>query len=792
MANIRKTLLRFFDYIKAKKFLLPYFLISAGLTIPLAYAKAATIIDWFFKAIIGGMIYLLGTIWLFVIGGLLSLFSWLLRVVANPNFVTKKYLDISFVREGWLFSFNLAGIFIIIALIAIGVSVALKMTDAKKALLRFFWSVVWIPLTPVIAGFVIDFSNIFVFTFFSTGAADGIANSLDLVWAWTEIFRGSMAFDVSIIDGVSRLIIGFIILTIFTFQASKVLYHYLSLFFARYVAFWLIIMLAPLAFACNALAELPDLPYFGFFKKLKMSYLTWWEQLMRWAFFGVFGSMFLYLAGRVSVAFLKGSEKNLFNTTDIGVSNGLLSISLNPGVLLTLIIGLEVPIIIMRFGYKLTMDWAPSGADAIIQAANKLWEDVKSAIKTAAMLAIGAAAGAPAIQGAAGKASAGLNAPTAGAPGAKATTGQKFSFWARDSAKKTGQKLFNKPLDSIQKAGSKIEAERKKKTKEYYEDLARVENKASGMKKGDLLARAGKRGLSKWFQDESYKIKLQTAADNGVFSRLNKEDKENGWIILGYDSEKAQKIMASIPETARNKMNPEKLKFLFSKEGMAGNIADNDLTNLNEQEKQQVKDAHQRAKDETNKGFKKVIAKGLKEEVIAGLDKSELLEDTNVQALGDMGNSNQMAALFKRGGGDAVTKLMDYLGTKDNAEQEARLRDLFGRLNNKNMEGLDAIADKLDLITQNLLKYSNRAALDQAGVEFGPKFYETAIEKLNQNFEEYAQSNPASLYWAASNPAVTGNVQDSHDHYLFEKKDVDDILRELRKINRMQREKQEK
>jgi hypothetical protein len=370
-----------FGFYKLKTFLLFLACLFIGFALPFYPANA--FVEWLGKVIIGGILWIVCMIPILLGAGLTSLAGNFLIEVTNPSFVTKRYIEIGFVKEGWSLCANLAGIFLVLALIAIGVAVALRMIkNPGEALIKFITAAVLIPFTPIIAGFMIDFANIFTFTFFRTGAAQGFLTGGNMLQSAVDAFSTMFAPGAGFLDGMASMLAALIFLALFGIMMGLTLFRFGIMLFARYVALWIIIILSPLAFCFLALSVIPskEFPPFKFFSKLGEYHAMWWENLFGWSTIGILGSFFLYIAG-MTANFLATTDSDLINS---GWFYQLIGENLLPYI---------IPLFILYMGYNLTMAWAPAAAKQIV-------DGVEGAIKGVAK--IGAAAVGGLAVGAAG------------------------------------------------------------------------------------------------------------------------------------------------------------------------------------------------------------------------------------------------------------------------------------------------------------------------------------------------------------------------------------------------------
>ncbi len=347
--------------------------ILLGVFLPVHQAHA--FVEWLGKVIIGGIIWIVLVMPVLVGQAAATLAGNLLLTVADPGFITKRYTEISFVKEGFQLCFNLGIIFMVLGLIAIGLAIALRLIkDPKEALIKFILAGLMMPFGGVFAGFMIDFSNVFTKTFFETGAASGVIGGVSLFSAACDSFSAMFAPGAGFLEAITGLIVTLLFLAVYGYYTALVLARFAILFFARFVALWLIIMFSPLVFAFYALSTLPgNIPVFQVFSKLSEYYKKWWQSLFEWCFIGMIGSIFLYIAGITSMSLL-GAEEDL-------VQGGFFTELLGENILPFLI-----PLIIIHMGYKMTLEWAPASARGIINT-------VEAGAKMAVMAAGGAVAG---------------------------------------------------------------------------------------------------------------------------------------------------------------------------------------------------------------------------------------------------------------------------------------------------------------------------------------------------------------------------------------------------------------
>lgn len=489
-----------FGFYKLKTFLLFSTCLFFALALPLYPANA--FVEWLGKVIIGGILWIICMIPILIGAGLTTIAGNFLVEITNPTFITKRYIEIGFVKEGWTLCANLAGIFLVLALIAIGVAVALRMIkNPGEALIKFVTAAVLIPFTPVIAGFMIDFSNIFTFTFFRTGAAQGFFNGINLLQSAVDSFSTMFAPGAGFLDGVGGMLGALIFLALFGIMMGLTLGRFGIMFFARYVALWIIIILSPLAFCFLALSVIPskEFPPFEFFSKLGSYHKTWWENLFGWATIGILGSFFLYIAGMAS---------NALATTDIDLIDSGWFYELIGENLLPYII----PLFILYMGYNLTIEWAPAAAKQVV-------DGVEGAVKGAVMIA-GVAVGGAAMKGAGS-----LAASKTGQAVASSMQAKGASMMA-----KPGQKTLGSLLNQ---AGTKFGAFGVRARKEYEGTFEKKMSDLGGIGDGGKTL-SGVKFPQKHWGNEVQVDALQKGKEKGLLEAYIKEyDKKK--IKLGDD-----------------------------------------------------------------------------------------------------------------------------------------------------------------------------------------------------------------------------------------------------------------
>ncbi len=237
---------------------------------------------------------------------------------------------------------GLANGFLVIALVFISISVALKMEGygGQKLFINLILAALLVNFAPILVGVVVDAANI-VMGFFLQGISEGLSHiGGGLIQAQGMEFQTVSMADYS--SGVAIIQIGLNIFIAFILALFSVL------FLVRWFAIWIITILSPIAI----IAWIH--PY------TKSIWKQWLQQLVQWSFVGVTAGFFLFL----------GMETNLvmINMVYEEVTMGGTVLAVEPGFLSFL--GRIIPFIAVAifFGMAFVMGLGTSaiGADKVI------------------------------------------------------------------------------------------------------------------------------------------------------------------------------------------------------------------------------------------------------------------------------------------------------------------------------------------------------------------------------------------------------------------------------------------
>lgn len=313
--------------------------------------------------------YFLGAVKAFA-GWVLELAGQLLGWVMSPQFNNLPLTHGHIVDVGWEILRQLANMFFIVALliIAFATILGLESYGMRRQLPILIAMILLVNFSRVIAGVIVDASNILMNFFLSGGIAQGSIQDIPLQLA--QFMKVGDLFEPGsgIIDTFSRLttfggeaqnFAANLFAIFFMLLAAWIFFIFAILFVARIVAIWIITILAPAAFV---LTVLPGLSQWGI--------KEWFKRLTSWAFVGAGAAFFIFLTA------LLGSELNRqgaaifsnFNPQDIETSAQFIGFI---GDFAPFLIYLTV-FAFLFIGYKIVVSAVPQGADTVVNAVDNL------------------------------------------------------------------------------------------------------------------------------------------------------------------------------------------------------------------------------------------------------------------------------------------------------------------------------------------------------------------------------------------------------------------------------------
>ncbi len=239
----------------------------------------------FLSGIPAAIIYAVVAIVAMISGFFVDFCGGFLNVVTGPFFVTLKYTNNDFVNLGLGITKNFVNLILVVFLVYIAISIALRLGDQraiKKALVNLVIIALLVNFAPVFCGLIIDACNI-VQNYFLAGISKGVsgiaANSRNMSSIGNELMgvlfknpgtKIALLFKTVLII-IMNLSIGFAFLL------------FAAIFFFRLIAIWILVVLSPLAFVAWVLPA------------TKKFWTLWWNQFIQWSIIGIPLSFFLYL-----------------------------------------------------------------------------------------------------------------------------------------------------------------------------------------------------------------------------------------------------------------------------------------------------------------------------------------------------------------------------------------------------------------------------------------------------------------------------------------------------------------
>lgn len=289
--------------------------------------------------------------------------------------ISWSYTKGGIVEIGWSLTRDLVNIIFILAMVIIGLATALRIEgyQVKKTLPTLIIIALLINFTPVICGFIVDASNI-VMNFFVSELSGGA------YWQ-AHLAAQRLQLPASIWEGLNPFVawekfLGGLTLVFTDLIVFFILLIYALLFFLRYVAIWMLVILSPFAFACYILPATR-----GFFE-------TWWKQFTQWCIIGIFGAFFLYLGEQMF------GKMNELKTPPQGF--------VGPGDMLINLMPLFAIIAFYVIGFFMALSTSAIGATYITSggkaagkvAGSRAWKGLTETVKTGGRAAMALDAGA--------------------------------------------------------------------------------------------------------------------------------------------------------------------------------------------------------------------------------------------------------------------------------------------------------------------------------------------------------------------------------------------------------------
>lgn len=342
-------------------------LVFGGITLPVQQAQA--VVPLVGAGIAAAVVYIGG--WVMQALSLLSaagvamwavILQWVLRL-------DWAYTSGGIVAIGWPLVRDLTNIFFVIVLVVIGLATALRIEgyQAKITLRNLVIIILLVNFTPVIAGVIVDASNV-IMNFFVEGLDPGTYFEAHLS-AQRSVAPASIWEALNPFKEVEQLL-GSLVIIVVDIVVQFIFMLFAMLFLVRYIAIWILVILSPIAFASYILPA------------TRSTWKMWWNQFLQWCIIGATAGFFLYLG-----TMLLSRLDDIIPPSPQGFT-GPADVLINLMPIITVaafyVIGLFVSLSVSAMGAKgIASSFKKGGAAARNVAQGLSWKGATGAIKTA-------------------------------------------------------------------------------------------------------------------------------------------------------------------------------------------------------------------------------------------------------------------------------------------------------------------------------------------------------------------------------------------------------------------------
>lgn len=312
-----------------------------------SFCQAASLGETIGMWVVGGLITAIGSLVIWLTSLFSTLGYMILTWVTDPGFIKVPVVSNAFVRGvGLAITIPLANIVVFLSLVAIGVGTALRLNgyDARKTLLKLFAVALLINFVPLLCGVVIDITNILMNFFFGAGNS-GLEYFNTQSKMASSVIRGMWGTAKGFADLTGGLLLASILLSVFNVLNAIIFVLFAVLFLMRYVALWVLVIIAPLMFSFMVLPATNNW------------WKSWSNKFLNWCFVGTIASFYLYLSQQMVALIAQGQLINSSGpgTKDLGVVEYLLASF--------------VPVAFLYFGFFETLNGGALGSGAVINMA---------------------------------------------------------------------------------------------------------------------------------------------------------------------------------------------------------------------------------------------------------------------------------------------------------------------------------------------------------------------------------------------------------------------------------------
>jgi hypothetical protein len=302
--------------------------------------------NWAADAVVAGtinaFIAIAFAIPLFIVSIAATISKLLLGIVLSVA-LNASYTNTTSVNVGWPIVRDLGNMMIVLGFVVIGIATALRIREyeAKQLLVKLIIAALLINFSLLICGMFIDATNIIMRFFFDTAGPGGgwITPLLDI----TDLI-GNIGANSPLVFG--SVLVGMMFFYFIEFFVDLL---YALLIICRMVAISMLVILSPLAFVCYV------------FPATKKIWSMWWDNFFQWCIIVLPAGLFYYIGEKM----ISMQNNNTVATTAQIIKGGLASyIKTNMDLIL-------IPGLFLIVGFFVSLKFAPMGAGAIMNFANK-------------------------------------------------------------------------------------------------------------------------------------------------------------------------------------------------------------------------------------------------------------------------------------------------------------------------------------------------------------------------------------------------------------------------------------
>lgn len=289
---------------------------------------------------------------------------WLLDTMISPEMFKEVFFS-DIAKEGintaWSFVRDFFNLFFILIIVLIGLSTILgvgKFKD-KTMLIRVVFAAMLINFSKAITLFIIDASQVFM-SFFARAIED-----FDYAAQIQNLINFQSIVNFSDIGDDFVFFVAIVMIIIMTLIMSIMLFYLAISLIIRMIAFWVLIILSPMAMFGMAMEG----------TKIGSLKDDWLENLTKWSFYGPILLFFIWLS-IILIAAISGATKEAM--TGLSSVSSSSQLDTNAGGLSSFIVelcGLLIPFItaiyLLFYGYDKAMKTSTGAASTILAAGNK-------------------------------------------------------------------------------------------------------------------------------------------------------------------------------------------------------------------------------------------------------------------------------------------------------------------------------------------------------------------------------------------------------------------------------------